>query len=301
MNRPPDFFVCGVEWSIFAEDGGELRLCGSELRPTFSCSAGTLFSHRRCVMPVYVDLLVLLNFLVDYLLLMGTNRLSGYPVGAKRAALAASFGGVYGGVCILPGLEFLAGTIWRIGVLLVMGVMAFGLHREALRRCVLFTLLSMALGGVAVGMNSGFWSIIFCAGAVCALCLLGFRGNFGQQYVPVKIPLADRTLELTALRDTGNTLTDPITGQRVLVVGYRIATELMGVTQQELLHPTLALERIEGLRLIPFHSVGKSGGVLVAKRFENVTVGRWRGSCLIAFAPNELGQGKPYEALIGGI
>ena len=29
-------------------------------------------------MPVYLDLLILLNFLVDLLLLVGTNRLSGY-------------------------------------------------------------------------------------------------------------------------------------------------------------------------------------------------------------------------------
>jgi stage II sporulation protein GA (sporulation sigma-E factor processing peptidase) len=252
-------------------------------------------------MPVYLDVLVLLNFLVDLLLLIGTNRLSGYAAGVKRAVPAALLGGAYGGVCILPGLEFLAGTVFRVLVLAVMGIMAFGAHREAGRRCVLFVLLSMALGGVAVGLQSGFWSLILCAGAVCLLCVLGFRGRLGQQYVPIKVPHSQGTVEFMALRDTGNTLTDPMTGQQILVVSPRIGMVLTGLTRQQLERPSDSVGVVPGLRLIPFHAVGKSGGVLAAKRFEDVTIGSWRGSCLIAFAPNDIGQGKPYEALTGGV
>ena len=46
-------------------------------------------------MPLYLDLLILLNFLVDFLLMIATNRLSGYSNGIKKAALAAVFGGIY--------------------------------------------------------------------------------------------------------------------------------------------------------------------------------------------------------------
>ena len=42
-------------------------------------------------MAVYLDLVMLLNFLVDYLLLLGTNRLSGSPMTPGRCALAAAF------------------------------------------------------------------------------------------------------------------------------------------------------------------------------------------------------------------
>lgn len=252
-------------------------------------------------MPVYVDVLVALNFLVDLLLLIGTNRLSGYPAGVKRAVPAAALGGVYGGICILPGFGILAGTLCRVLVLALMGMIAFGVRREAGRRCVLFVLLSMALGGVAVGLQSGFWSIILCAGGVCLLCILGFRGRVGQQFVPVKVATSEGKLEFLALRDTGNTLTDPLTGQQILVVGPRLATALTGLTRQQLERPADALHQVPGLRLIPFHAVGKSGGVLAAKRYADVTIGTWHGSCLIAFAPNDIGQGKPYEALTGGV
>ena len=209
-------------------------------------------------MPVYLDVLVLVNFLVDFLLLIGTNRLSGYAAGVKRAVPAALFGGAYGGACVLPGLEFLAGTFFRLLVLAVMGGMAFGIRREAGRRCVLFVLLSMALGGVAVGLQSGFWSLIICAGAVCLLCVLGFRGRLGQQYVPVKVPHSQGSVEFMALRDTGNTLTDPLTGQRILVVAPRVGMALTGLTRQQLEHPAESVGLVPGLRLIPFHAVGKS-------------------------------------------
>ena len=45
-------------------------------------------------MAVYLDLVMLLNFLVDYLLLLGTNRLSGSPMTPGRCALAAVLGSV---------------------------------------------------------------------------------------------------------------------------------------------------------------------------------------------------------------
>lgn len=248
-------------------------------------------------MPVYLDVLMVLNFLVDLLLLMGTNRLSGYSPGVKRAVPAAVVGGIYGGVCVVPGFTFLAGTLWRVLCLGVMAGICFGFCRDALRRGMVFILLSMALGGVATGLESGsFWTLVAAALAVSVMCLIGFRGKMGAQYVSARVG----DCRFTALVDTGNTLTDPLTGQQVLVVSPEIGRKLLHIGAEVIADPVNAMERVPGLRLIPFHAVGRSGGVLPVKRFEDVQIGSWRGSCLIAFAPNELGQGKPYEALTGG-
>lgn len=247
--------------------------------------------------PVYVDVLMGLNFLVDLLLLVGTNRLTGRGCGVRRAIPAAILGGVYGGVCILPGMEFLGGTVWRVVSLSLMAVIAFGVRQDALRRAVVFILLSMALGGVAVGLNSGsFWTVIFAAAAVCGMCLIGFRGKIGQRFVKVKV----EKVEFTALIDTGNTLTDPMTGQPILVVSASVGEKLLHVDRMRLRDPVMAMEAVCGMRLIPFRAVGCSNGMLPVKRFENVQIGTWHGRCLIAFAPSEIGQGKGYEALTGG-
>ncbi|MBE6923657.1 MAG: hypothetical protein E7466_00245 [Ruminococcaceae bacterium] len=247
-------------------------------------------------MPVYLDVLVLINFLVDLLLLLGTNRLAGHPPDIKRALPAAALGGIYGGACVLPGIRFLSGTFWRITVLALMAVIAFGCRRDAVRRGILFILLSMALGGVAMGMTGGgFWTLVLSAAAICAMCLLGFRGKVGAEYVSVELA----GLHLTALRDTGNSLTDPITGQQVLVVSASAGAALLGVSAEELRDPVRGVEKVAGARLIPYHTVGNSA-LLLAKRYENVIISGKSVRCLVAFAPEEIGQGKPYEALMGG-
>ncbi len=58
-------------------------------------------------MYLYLDVVAILNFLVDFLLILGTNRLTGFPPEYWRSAAAAGLGGVYGAACLLPGFSFL--------------------------------------------------------------------------------------------------------------------------------------------------------------------------------------------------
>ncbi len=255
-------------------------------------------------MKVYMDLVVLLNFLVDYLLLLGTNRLSGYPSAGKKPLLAAALGGLYAGACMLPGFAFLAGTFWRLASLGLMSVIAFGWDRDALRRGVLFTFLSMALGGVALGLGSGgFWSLVLAAALVSLMCLLGFRGRAGEaSYVPIRITHNGKTASLTALVDTGNTLRDPVTGRGVLVVDADVAQKLLLLSQEQLAHPveTLAAGCCPGLRLIPYRAVGQPSGMLLGLRADSLLIDGKESEHMVAFAPQKIGQGKPYQALAGG-
>lgn len=253
---------------------------------------------------VYLDLAVLLNFLVDLLLLLGANRLGGYPPGLGRCAAAAAVGGIYAGVCLLPGFRFLGNLWWRGVCLCAMGGIAFGWNRGAISRTVLFLLLSMALGGIALGLGSGgFLGLIAGAAVTAGLCTVGFRSSVGgKEFVEVELRRAGVAVKLTALRDTGNTLRDPVTGQSVLVADAESARTLLGLTVNQLSRPveTVSSGIIPGLRLIPFRSVGNSGGMLVALRMDQVRIGSWQGSALVAFAPEGLGGNGTYRALTGG-
>lgn len=255
-------------------------------------------------MEIYLDLVVLLNFLVDFLLLLGTNRLSGFPLSVRRAAAAAALGGLYSGVCMLPGFRFLGGILWRMVSLAGMAVIAFGCNRSALKRGGVFVLLSMALGGIAVSFGRGnFLTLVLAAGGVWLLCRIAFGGSVGgRQYVPVEITYGGNSVSLTALRDSGNTLRDPITGEQVLVISGDAAQRLTGLSENQLRTPleTLALRPVPGLRLIPFQAVGQAGGMLLAMRFENVKIGSRTQSTIVAFAAEGLGSGEMYQALAGG-
>lgn len=252
---------------------------------------------------VYLDMVMALNFAVDLLLLIGTNSLCGYPLSLGRAALAATLGGIYGGVCLVPGLRFLGGTVWRLVFLALMAVLAFGFDRSALRRGAVFVFLSMALGGVALGLgNGGTGALMGAAAGVTLLCLIGFHGKVGQrQYTTVELAWGNKRKKLTALCDTGNTLRDPITGQQALVVGADIAWDLLGITEEQLSSPieTMARLPVPGLHLIPYRAVGQPGGMMLALKMDEVKVGGQKMDCIVAFAPQNISN-EGYQALAGG-
>lgn len=255
-------------------------------------------------MELYIDLVVILNFLVDILLILGTNRLTGYPAGIKRSALAAAIGGIYGGVCLVPGFRFLGNVLWRLVSLTGMAAVAFGWNRSALQRGAVFVLLSMALGGIASGLTKRtFWMLVFSAGMLWLLCRAGFRGDIGsREYVPVELRWGEKCVRLIALRDTGNTLRDPLSGERVLVAGADVAQELLGLTRHQLGHPveTVTAGVLPGLRLIPYRAVGQPGGMLLALRLPGARIGKKPEDPLVAFAPQVLASGEAYRMLTGG-
>lgn len=251
---------------------------------------------------VYLDLVMGLNFAVDLLLLLGTNRLAGFPARPGRCILSAALGGIYGGLCLLPSVSFLAATHWRLVFLGLMAAIAFGCDRSTLRRGTLFVLLSMALGGVALGIGKGGgWSVIGAAAGITLLCILGFGGKAGiRRHVSVQLTHRGRTRSLTALRDTGNTLTDPITGEAVLIVGPDVAHAPLDLTPEQLASPIETLSTKPGLRLIPYRAVGQPGGMLLAFRPDRVRIGTETKHTLVAFAPHPIGA-DGYQALAGGI
>lgn len=255
-------------------------------------------------MTVYLDLVMVLNFLVDGLLLLATNRLTGHPPGWKQAVWAAALGSVYAGICMLPQFSFLGGLFYRIVILAMMTVLAFGLSRSALRRGTVFVLLSMALGGIAQGFDScGFVSLILSAGAIAALCHFGLRSPIGaQQYQPVELIWKGTKLSLTALVDTGNTLRDPITGAAVLVAGADVAQKL-GISRAFIEDPIMALAsgELPGARLIPYRAVGCASGMLLGVRCEQVKLNGQEVSKLVAFAPECVGKAEAYQVLAGGV
>lgn len=252
---------------------------------------------------VYLDLVMVLNFALDFLLLLGTNRLAGFPMAPGRSALAAALGGVYGGICLVPGFRFLGNSLWRLVFLALIAVIAFGWNRSALRRGCLFVFLSMALGGIALGLgNGGAWALVAAAAGVALLCCIGFQGRASSRsHATVELRYGKKRRRMTALLDTGNTLTDPVTGRKVLVVGADVAQELLGLELKMLQHPieTLAQKPVAGLRLIPYRAVGQPMGMLLAVKMDEVKLDGKTVDMTVAFAPQKIGT-DGFEALAGG-
>jgi len=250
----------------------------------------------------YAMTVMLLRFAVDFLLLLGVCRMSGYPPDWGRVLVGAALGGLYSGICLLPGLVFLANSLWMAAALCIICLAVFGFEKGGLRRSVLFILLQLALNGIGMGLDKGgLWSAAASAIGVFLLCAVGFRGQpVDAGFVPVELSCGGNCVQLLALRDTGNALRDPITGRPVLVVSADVAQRLVGLTREQLKRPVEALSsgKIPGLRLIPYRTVGLDCGMMLALPLRDVRIGKWKGNSLVAFAPE--GLDGEYQALTGG-
>ena len=105
-------------------------------------------------MVIYLDLLMLTNFLLDYISLRAASALSGCQLKRARLALAALGGAVYAGASCFGGLEFLASLPVKIiaGVALAAG--AFGINRRFPARCAVFFAVSAAFAGIVTALSS---------------------------------------------------------------------------------------------------------------------------------------------------
>lgn len=240
-----------------------------------------------------IALAVLINFTVNYLLLLACTRLCRHEPELVRLLLAAGVGAAHALICLLPGVDLLDGTFFRLLSIWLMGVAAFGFGRRQLRLHATFFLLCLAMDGAT---GNGALAIIC---GMIMLLLLFFKSKGQGRTVPVTLQYGGQKLALTALHDTGNCLKDPITGADVLVIGAQSAKYLTGLTQQQLKNPLEAMGTIPGLRLIPYKAVGSSG-FLLALRFPKVRIGTWQGSQVVAFAPEGLENNGGFEALVGG-
>ena len=216
-----------------------------------------------------------------------------------RIVAAALLGGIYGGCCMVDGLSFLGNLHWRLVSMILMTGIAFGIDRSSLRRGILFVLLHLALAGATAGANRGFWSVLTVG---CTLALMGVVTFFERpgRYVPVELYYRGQRIRLTALHDTGNTLTDPVTGETVLVVSADVARRMTGLTSGQLGDPISAIRAVPGMRLIPYRTIDRPTGMLLAVRVPEARVGNRKGSLLVAFAPAGLDEKGRYQALTGG-
>lgn len=277
-------------------------------------------------MVVYIDTVFLLNCLADGAALYATGRLSGLPAGRGRLLAAALAGGTYGVLCALPGLGGLASFLPQTAMAAAMVRLAFGRRGTFLRQLLLFFVLSCALSGALVaggqllesrgglealaGLN---WKVFFLAGGFCFVVLSavfrgGARHSIAGQLCRCQIERRGRRAELTALLDTGHTLSDSITGRPVLTAHWAALDPLWTASERSVLSrlerdggPACLEQLGPGFRLLPYQAVGVREGLLLCFQAERAILdGREIGPVTVALSPSAVSDGGGYGALWGG-
>ncbi|MEG1240654.1 MAG: sigma-E processing peptidase SpoIIGA [Oscillospiraceae bacterium] len=271
---------------------------------------------------VYLDALFLLNLIINYLLLLATAKVAGERLCRWRVGVGAALGALYASAIFLPGWGFLIHPAVKLAVAVGMVLIAFGGSRRLLRLNLVFFAISAAfgggiyalqlLGGQGLSVKNGVFTsvldlrviLLSAAGCYCVITLIFSRAarHTARELVPCTLEISGKTAKLTALIDTGNTLTDPVRGGSVLVAeGARIAP-LLG-EKLDLSDPvgTLsALHHPKRFCLLPYQAIGVSCGMLLCVWADSGKIGE--KSCehlLVGLSPTPVSDGGGYQALIG--
>ncbi len=191
---------------------------------------------------IYADLYLLLNAVVDFIIFHTASRLTGVKVPLWRLVIASLAGSFYAlGSLFLP-LAPVYTALVKIGFLLVMILVAFGRRPLSvyLPAFLWVNALSMVVAGMALIINylgyssalAGVGQPSATAGAVlvsAAFLALGAalvwrflqaRQCLGPNLLPVEIRVDGRKLTVIGLVDTGNSVSDPLTGLPAILVEF---------------------------------------------------------------------------------
>ena len=181
-------------------------------------------------MIIYIDLLIIVNFLFDFLLLLTINIALKRYTKIYRLILASLFGEITLLSLFIPISSYLL-TILKVVMGIIMVLIAFGYKniKYSLYNALYLYMTSVILGGFIYFLNIEFENmnyliILF----IAPIILYGFIKNIKalkeikNYYYNVSILFENNfKLNITGFLDTGNKLIDPITRKPIILINKK--------------------------------------------------------------------------------
>lgn len=193
---------------------------------------------------IYLDVLLLVDFLIGYFLLRATALLTGTPLPFRRALLGATGAAFSSLILLAPRLPMLLQIVYQLVTALMIARMTFGWRgwSTLLRQTLWYGLLNLLLAGfvllaiqrwgitalhtnnLAVYFNLSPFTLLLAVLGVYLCIRLGvllFGEPPPEQGWKLQIMLQQSQLELNACFDTGFLVKDPLTGGPVVLVSLK--------------------------------------------------------------------------------
>ena len=194
-------------------------------------------------MILYADVLFAINFSMDFLALFICSMIMRRRINKKRIILASFFGAIYSVVDVVLALQAFIKIAISVSVAVVICVICFAESKikSIMALCVMYLFTSATLGGIMSLVYTLFNSVLskiidkhtyagayngartFIIIGITAIVAVIFSrillAKKDLKNIAVQIKLADESYILNALCDSGNLLTEPISGKAVILVG----------------------------------------------------------------------------------
>ncbi len=263
-------------------------------------------------MEIYLDVLILENLVINYLILYVTAKFSKYRTSTLRLFLGAIIGALYVGIIIIePDIKVFYTTVAKILLsFFIIAVTFFPRNiMTFIKTLVIFYISTFIFAGAALAFlffndQGGFvkngivyvfgqskWSLMFFSlvtvGIIIKIFMEVIQSKFTREnlLIPVKIAFDNRKIGFPALVDTGNSLKDPLTNNPVMVVEFNALEELLPVEIKDIFKnskeddlscvtTTISTSKwFSRFRLIPFSSLGKENGMLIGFKPDFIEIG----------------------------
>lgn len=258
---------------------------------------------------VYGDIIFVENFLMNYLILFSTAKLTRISYKKINMIIASVAGAIYAVFYYLPGFEYLYTWLLKIIFSLFIIAVAFNPYtiKEFGRIILVFYIISLIFGGAAFGVYylvngvrfsykgifymENFPAKLLFLSIICSYIIVKFSWGYiisrirrEKILLDIAILKDNKRICLVALVDTGNSLTDPITNLPVIIAEYEAIKELLPEEIQMIFEHNKennlnaiasALSRSDWMtkfRFIPFKSLGTENGMLIGFKPDAVSI-----------------------------
>lgn len=237
-------------------------------------------------MAVYADILMLVNFIVDYFLILLTALALHKKPRLRRVLLGAAAGGISSLYIFLPKTVFLLETAVHIAICCIMCAISFGIHgaKDFFRNAAVLFLVNFAYSGAMIAVwylfkpngmvikNSVIYfdiSPIF----LIAFSVLGYfivtvlrrilKKTFPQSIkCEITVYCGDKKLCLCGIADTGNSLCDPFGMSQIFITEKRVVDMLLGADKSTdecaQRYRTVPCNTVTGARLLDGYRVDRA-------------------------------------------
>ena len=250
---------------------------------------------------LYVDVLFLVNFLMDYILLLLVRKMLKCSATHGRVCIGAAIGALLTCfIVIVPVpyvIKFLFSYLFINTFMLVTGLKIRKI-KTLVKAVILLYIGTFLLGGILgyIRQYVRVGSLLLAAAIVGYYIILGMWNFLSRMrkmqdtICRVKLHYNGQVCEINGLLDTGNQLKDTVTGEPVSVLGREEAKKLLGTSIPE------------GIRYIPYHSIGKEQGMMALVRMERMCVQReeecWLEKPLIAISEEQISKTNEYQMIL---
>ena len=261
-------------------------------------------------MVVFLDVLIMENFLINLFLLRTTVQTIKKQASTLRLIIASIIGSLYVLAIVIPQLKIFTGGIFKVAIAMLMLIIAIG-YRDLfgfLKGTIIFILYSMVLAGIAFYIaiqenpnlqpnatiyNFSYKNIIL---ALMALYLVinriviyvKERRQLTNYIYNIEVCIDGIKTRINAFLDTGNDLREPVTNLPVIIVEKDIFKDVK--------------LKNHSIYSIPYSVVSGYAGSLIGIKPDGVKID-FDGSIkdekvILAFCDKKLSQHEDYNGLL---